>query len=119
MKLGSKRENEDNCRNPPDKDECPGGGLNEDQCNKPPDKDECIGGLPDNDECNIPPDKDECPGGQPNEDSCPTGEPPEDVCTAAGGCAGGDQVGTEPLIDNCVPPEDACVIPYPDFPNPE
>lgn len=103
-------------------DSCPGGSVAVDTCEPTPpvnSEDYCVGGLPDNDECSTPTDKDECPGGLPNEDSCPNGEPPEDECTAFGGCAGGDQVGTEPLVDNCVPPVDACVIPYPDFPNPE
>ncbi len=120
-----------------DPDVCPGGGTNVDVCNPnegipAPNSDYCLSGLPATDECNPSvgdedecpggandpdecvsgtPEEDECPGGQPEVDNCPTGEAPEDECTAAGGCSGGDQETSIPVVDVClIPVIDGCAL---------
>jgi len=103
-------------------DVCPGGAVTVDKCTTvaPASDDYCLDGLPNNDECGSPADADECPGGGPNVDYCPpSGAAPEDECTASGGCAGGDQVGSDPIVDTCTPRSttpDACTMASPDNP---
>ncbi len=96
-------------------DECPGGGTAVDVCDPAVQSDDyCLGGNPNSDEC-TPVDEDECPGGHSNVDDCLLGLPPEDVCTAEGGCAGGDQEGVFPLVDECLNQQtDACTVAEPD-----
>lgn len=94
------------------------GGGESDEC-KPEvgDSDECPGGGNEEDSCLPPSDPDECPGGGSDADKCLTGAAPEDECTAAGGCAGGDQETSAPIQDACDNQTiDACTLNPPDNP---
>ena len=75
-------------------DSCPGGGKDIDVCAKGISDDYCDQGREESDTCSAL-DPDDCPGGGNQVDNCMASGGDEDVCTADGGCAGGDQYGPD------------------------